>query len=88
MEKQETIMQLFEMYKDKVYETADTNNKILGKIIQVEKPFYNSLTKEQKNQYEKIEDLGNTRHEEIDKNIFTFAYSLANRLLIESLKDK
>ena len=48
---------------------------------------YINLTKEQKNILEEINNYRNERTVELTKNTFIYAFSLANKLIIESLKN-
>ena len=81
----ETITELFQNHMDDIYENAGIDKEITDKIIAIEQPFYSNLSKEQKKQFEEIGDLETQRHEKVYKNIFIYAFSLANKLLIESL---
>ena len=50
----------------------------------MEKPFYESLTDNQKKSFEKLVDLRSLNGAVIDKKIFVFAFSLAMKLVLES----
>ena len=88
MESKDTILQMFKLYEDEILEVTDIHNKIIKKKLEILQPFYENLTKEQKEEFEKIENIESERVDEVYKNIFIYGYSLANRLLVESLKDK
>ena len=52
-----TIEQLFNMFETEIYEYTETNKDLLSKIVNLEKNFYSKLNEEQKQDYEKINDL-------------------------------
>ena len=80
----ETIEKLFNFYEDELYEDTNENKIYLDKIIKIEKPFYESMTAEQKKQFEKIIELHSLNGAVTDKNIFVFAFRLAINLILES----
>ena len=80
----ETIEQLFNYYEEDLYKNTNDNKVYLDKIIKIEKPFYKSMTAEQKKQFEKIIELHSLNGDITDKNIFIFAFSLAINLILDS----
>ena len=79
-----TIEKLFNFYEDELYEDTNENKDYLDQIIKIEKPFYESMTDEQKKQFEKIIELHSLNGAVKDKNIFVFAFRLAINLILES----
>lgn len=80
----ETIEKLFNFYEDELYEDTEENKAYLDRIIKIEKPFYESMTDEQKKKFEKIIELHSLNGAVKDKNIFVFAFRLAINLILES----
>ena len=80
----ETIEKLFNFYEDELYEGTEENKAYLDRIIKIEKPFYESMTDEQKKKFEKIIELHSLNGAVKDKNIFVFAFRLAINLILES----
>lgn len=79
-----TIEKLFNFYEDELYEDTNENKDYLDQIIKIEKPFYESMTAEQKKQFEEIIELHSLNGAITDKNIFVFAFRLAINLILES----
>lgn len=77
-----TIEKLFNFYEDELYEDTNENKDYLDQIIKIEKPFYETMTDEQKKQFEKIIELHSLNGAVKDKNIF--AFRLAINLILES----
>lgn len=80
----ETILELFELYSDELYERIDEDKEIVKEILMIEEPFYESLNDIQKKQFEEIMELNALDGDEIDRKIFIFAFCLAVRLILES----
>lgn len=59
--------------------------KWLGDILRkIEKTFYESLTDNQKKEFEELVELRSLNVAVTDKKIFIFAFSLAMKLILES----
>lgn len=78
------ILQLFDFYEEELYTNSDENQKLMKDILNIEKPFYENLTANQRKQYEEITDLKALNSVATDKKIFIFAFSLAIKLIFES----
>lgn len=83
----ETILELFERYEEDLYQYTDENREYASKITNIETGFYESLTDEQKQQFEELTELKGLNSGVTDRNIFIFAFSLAVRLILESKQD-
>lgn len=79
------IMKLYNLYKEELYDKAEKESAYINKIIKKTEKLYNTLTKEQSMLVDEIENLRTLYEEEQDKEIFTTAYSLGVKLIIESL---
>ena len=87
MENKKSISKLFELYKEDIYKMDSTYYNILKNVQEQENIFYQTLSDKQK---ELLENLNMSKTEEnnyMHQHIFTYGYSLANNLLIESLKN-
>ena len=51
------ILQLFDFYEEELYTNTDENRRLMEDILNIEKPFYEKLTADQRKQYEEITDL-------------------------------
>ncbi|MBR2744470.1 MAG: hypothetical protein IKE01_04155 [Clostridia bacterium] len=80
----EKILELFNFYEEEIYTNTDENRKLMKDILNIEKSFYDSLTDNQKKQFEDLMDLKGLNVGVTDGRIFTFAFSLAVRLILES----
>lgn len=80
----ETIEQLFNFYEEELYSNTDENRAFVKEILKIEKPFYESLTDNQKKEFEELVDLRSLNGAVTDKKIFIFAFSLAMKLVLES----
>ena len=78
-----TILQLFDFYEEELYTNTDENRKLIKDILNIEKPFYENLTTDQRKQYEEITDLKDLNSIATDRKIFIFAFSLAFKLILE-----
>lgn len=81
----EKLQQLFELYEEEMYANTETNTKLLKQIIEAEEKFGEKLTEKQQEEFEKINEIKNEYVGETDKNIFIYAFTLAVRLIIESI---
>ena len=79
----EKILELFDFYEEELYTNTDENNKLMKDILNIEKPFYENLTAEQRKQYEEITDLRSLNSIATDRKIFIFDFSLAFKLISE-----
>ena len=78
------IAKLYFLYKDELYDKVEKESTYTDKIIKKTEKLYNTLTKEQCMLMDEIENLRTLYKEEQDKEIFTIAYSLGVKLIIES----
>lgn len=79
------IIDLFERYEEDIYTVTKKDKEIVNEICKIEEKFYDGLTNEQKEVYEKLDDLKLQSCALEDKKIFVYAYSLATKLIIEGL---
>lgn len=86
MDNKDTISQLFEDNISKIYE-KDDNNIISKEILKYEMEFLKSLSEEQQKIFNNINNLKAQQRDKLDKEIYVYAFSQANRLIIESLKE-
>lgn len=80
----EKILELFNFYEEELYTNTDENRRLMKDILNMEKPFYENLTEDQRKQYEEITDLRVLNSVATDRKIFLFAFKLATQLLLES----
>lgn len=86
MKNKETIYKLFEDNISNIYKNEE-NEELTKEIMEYENQLLSGLTKEQKELLNIINKLRGKRRDKLDRKIFTYAFSLANRLMIESLKE-
>ena len=79
------LQQLFELYEEDMYTNIEKDSKLLRQIIELEENFTDTLTKEQQVEFEKISEIKNKYMGKTDKDIFIYAFTLAVRLIIESI---
>ena len=84
IDNKETIEQLFNFYEEELYSNTDENRAFVKEILEIEKPFYESLTDNQKKEFEELVDLRSLNGAVTDKKIFVFAFSLAMKLVLET----
>lgn len=82
--KRKILEELFDFYEDEMYSDNEENREYINKIIEIEKPFYEDLTDAQKEQFEKLMDLKGLNEGVTSRKIFTFAFSLAIKIILES----
>lgn len=80
----ETIEELFNFYDEDLYRNTEENKEFVNKILKLEEPFYESLTDNQKKEFEELIELHALNGAVTDKRIFIFAFSLAIKLILES----
>lgn len=86
MKDKQTILQLYDVFMDKIYgEVAQTKEEI-SHYIELEDKLQDSLNDEQKQILEEIRELDNKKQEKVNKHTFISAFSLATRLFAEGLK--
>lgn len=78
---EEKILELFDFYEEELYTNFDENKKLMKDILNIEKPFYETLTADQRKQYEEITDLKALNSVATDRKIFIFAFKLAISLV-------
>ncbi len=86
MEDKETIVELFEQNMDKIYTDTDEKLKINKEIADLTEELNKTLTEEQKQLLDEINQKEDEKREIINRNTFVFAYSLATKSIIESFK--
>ena len=79
------LKQMFELYKDELYEKAEINKELTREMIKQEEVFFEKLTEEQKEEFEQLMRIKNKVEDETSRSIFIFTYKLAVRLFIESI---
>lgn len=78
------IDELFNFYEEELYSNTDENRELVNKILKIEEPFYESLNDIQKKQFEELTELQALNGAVTDKNVFSFGFSLAIQLILES----
>ena len=87
MENKDTILELYENAIDNIYKSTVENSSYTNEIIKNEEELEKTLTKEQKEKLEQINEYHQKRNEEIFKEIWISAYSKATKLIVEGLKE-
>ena len=87
MKDKETILKLFELYIDEVYERTDEYEELSAQVLKYEDELYQELTEEQKPKFDKIIELENKLSDVTDKQCWVYAFSLATKLIIEGLRE-
>ena len=64
------IEEVFEFYEEELYIHTDENREYLKKISKIEKPFYESLNDNQKQEFEEMMELKGLNEGETDKRFF------------------
>ncbi len=85
MRNKETISKLFEDNISKIYEKEE-NEELTKEIMECENQLVKRFSKEQLDLFNKINELKGKRRNNLDRNIFIYAFSLSNKLMIESLE--
>lgn len=85
MSNRKTISKLFEDNISRIYEKNE-NEELTKEIIKYENQLLEGLSKEQKELFNTINELKGKRRNNLDRNIFIYAFSLSNKLMIESLE--
>lgn len=86
-ENKKAIVDLYETYMDEIYEVTQKEKDLTHKQADLEDELRKSLTSKQSEILEQIDQIETQRTEDLTKHTFVFAYSLANKLLIQSLLD-
>ena len=84
LNKKNTIIELYNFYEEELNITSEENKKYVKQILELEEPFYESLSDIQKKQFEDLMELKGLNVGVTDERIFTFAFSLAVKLILES----
>ena len=79
------IEELFEFYEDDLYVNSKENKQYVDKIMVIREKLYNSLTDEQKTEYEQLVELNGLNEGITSKRIFVFAFRLAVKLIAGAL---
>ena len=85
MRNKETISKLFEDNISKIYEKEE-NEELTKEIMECENQLVKRFSKEQLDLFNKINELKWKRRNNLDRNIFIYAFYLSNKLMIESLE--
>ena len=85
MNDNQTILELYDMFMDQIYTMTPENYKLSTEISDLEDKLNSTLTKEQQELLESINEKESERVEEVYKNVFVFSYKLATKLLVEGL---
>lgn len=80
------ILELYNFYEEELNISSEENKKYIKQILEIEEPFYESLSDIQKKQFEDLMELKGLNVGVTDERIFIFAFSLAIRLVFESQK--
>ncbi len=83
MENKETILQLYENYADEIYTMTVSKLEVTKKIDEQESLLRKTLTKEQKEIINKLNDYENEKNEMVNQNTFVYGFSLATKLFLE-----
>ncbi|MCI9245951.1 MAG: hypothetical protein HFJ30_02225 [Clostridia bacterium] len=86
MEDKKTLEELFECNMDKIYTETDEKLEINKQISELTDKLNKTLSEEQKQLLEEINQKEDEKRDIINKNTFIFAYSLATKSIIEGLK--
>lgn len=85
MNDNQTILELYDMFMDQIYTMTPENYKLSTEISDLEDKLNSTLTKEQQELLELINEKESERVEEVFKSVFVYSYKLATKLLIEGL---
>jgi len=88
MNDNQTILELYDMFMDQIYIMTPENYKLSTEISDLEDKLNSTLTKEQQELLESINEKESERVEEVYKNVFVFSYKLATKLLVEGLSSE
>ena len=83
----ETILKLYDMFMDDIYTMTPENYRISTEISKLEEKLNKTLSDQQLELLEKIQNKESERTEEVYKTVFVYAYKLATKLLVEGLSD-
>lgn len=87
MKDDKTILKLYDKYIDDIYSMTKDNIEISKKVVELENVLLPTLTKEQKELLNQINNYKNDRTDLLTKETFKFAYSLATNLIVESINN-
>ena len=79
-----TILELYNFYEEELNISSEENKKYVKQILEIEEPFYESLSDIQKKQFEDLMELKGLNVGVTDEKIFTFAFSLAINFVVDS----
>ena len=82
-----SISDLYDKYTNDIYNMTQDTLEISKKIVELENLLLPTLTKEQKELLKKINTYKNDKTDILTKNTFTFTYSLATNLIVESIRN-
>lgn len=85
MENKEKILNLYEAFIDEVYEMTKEEKKAAKIMSKIENRLWKTFNKEQKRLFDKWLDYESDRSNEVNKQTFIYAFSLATELFTESL---
>lgn len=78
-----TILQLYETFIDEIYTMTVSKLEVTKKIDEQETLLRETLTEEQKEIINKLNNYENEKNEMVNKNTFVYAFSLATKLFVE-----
>lgn len=79
------LAKLYELYEEELYQNTDKNTELARRAIKEEEKFFETLTSEQKKEFNRLCELKTLNGAETDKNIFIYTFCLAVRLILESI---
>lgn len=89
MENKETILKLYELFILNGLNSTPQYSEMLSKYTELREELNQSLTKEQKEKLDILEELERNMNTEDNQQVFVEGFSVATKLIMESLnKDK
>ena len=85
MEDKEKILDLYEAFIDNIYETTEVEERVEKEISKIQNELWKKFSKKQKRLFDKWLYYESDRSEEVNKQTFIYAFSLATQLFTESL---
>lgn len=88
MKDKKTILKLYEVFMDEIYKVSYEEEQKQKKVEVLEDRLWKTLNKEQKKLYDMIISCESCKAEEINKQTFVYAFSLATQIFVEGLEKK
>ena len=85
MEDKEKILDLYEAFMDEIYKMTEEEEKVSKEMSKIEHILWRKFTKKQKRLFDKWLYYESDRANEVNKQTFIYAFSLATQLFTESL---